>query len=87
MEYFSLKYLGFGGEFEGGYFNLTGKVVSFWLSRWAIGRGTWWSRDGMHSWGRAFIEWTGEIVINGMVMKVNATGVGEFTRYGMLLGS
>ncbi len=69
------------GEFEGGYFNLTGRVVNFWPSRWVIGRGTWWSSNGTHSWGRAFIEWTGEILINGRVIEVNAFGVGEFTRY------
>ena len=69
------------GEFEGGYFNLTGRVISFWPSKWTWGKGTWWNKDGVFTWGRAFIMWTGEVVVNGRVIGVNAIGVGEFTRY------
>ncbi|MCD6348551.1 MAG: hypothetical protein J7L91_02890 [Candidatus Korarchaeota archaeon] len=71
------------GKFKDGWFNLTGHVVEFWPERWVVGRGTWWQEDGLFSWGRSFSKWTGEVIINGSVIEVNAWGVGEFTRYGL----
>jgi len=73
--------------FDGGYVNLTGKALVYWPPRWATGKGTWWRSDAGFSWGRAFIKWEGVVVIHGgnpkknAVIKVNALGVGEFTRY------
>ncbi len=69
------------GRFEGGWLNLTGKVVEFWPERWAIGSGTWWSGETF-SWGRSFSRWSGEITLGDEVFKVDAWGVGEFTRCG-----
>ncbi len=69
------------GEFEDGYINLTGEVISYWPTRWIRGHGTWWDKDGVYAWGRAFIHWTGVIVYNDLRIDVNAIGAGEFTRY------
>lgn len=73
--------------FDGGYVNLTGKAVIYWPLRWVIGKETWWRSDAGFTWGRAFIKWEGVVVIHGdgleknTIIKVNALGVGEFTRY------
>ncbi len=70
------------GRFEGGWFDLTGRVVEFWPGKWATGSGTWWNEEGAFSWGRSFSKWEGQISVGGKVIKVDAWGVGEFTRYG-----
>ncbi len=64
-----------------GYMNLTGKVISYWPAVWPRSRGTWWNPRGTVSWGRAFTEWSGEVVINGVKHSLRAVGVGEYTRY------
>lgn len=69
------------GRLPNGYLNLTGKVVLYWPNRWVVGEGTWWS-NGYFTWGRAFTEWTGEIVIGNVTIPVSAWGAGEYTRYG-----
>ncbi len=69
------------GVFSNGYINITGVVVNYWPEEWIKDRGVWWDGDGVCSWGRAFIHWTGEIVVDERVWKVDAIGAGEFTRY------
>jgi len=70
------------GHFNGGYFNLTGYVIEFWPEKWVASKGTWWNSEGYYTWGRAFILWRGEIVVENKTIAVNAWGAGEFTRYG-----
>lgn len=69
------------GKYEGGEINLTGKVYGFWPEKWKVGKGSWWGEDGKHTWGRAFIKWSGMITLHGETLKIDANGVGEFTRY------
>ena len=75
------------GRFDGGSVNLVGKVSIYWPEKWPVRRGTWWDPDGYASWGRAVIHWTGNITLNGEVIKVDAYGLGEFTRYSSSGGS
>ena len=62
------------------YINLSGEVVSYWPSRWVVGRGCWWDGGAAYSWGRAFILWEGTIAYHGHTIRVSALGAGEFTR-------
>ncbi len=69
------------GVFDGGYINLTGEVISYWPEYWVKDPGIWWSDSGAGVWGRAFIQWSGVIVVDGRVIEVQCMGAGEFTRY------
>ncbi len=69
------------GVFEAGTVNITGRVFESWPAKWPIGRGTWWDPDGKRTWGRAFISWTGYIILNGQRIEVDAVGVAELTRF------
>ncbi len=69
------------GNFSEGYVNLIGEAFIYWPEKWFIRKGAWWDPEGCSSWGRAVIHWTGNIVLNGRVIEVDAYGLGEFTRY------
>ncbi len=70
------------GRFDGGYFNLTGRVLLYWPEKWVEGRGTWWNPKNCYTWGRAFTVWTGVVVVGDKVINVDAWGAGEYTRFG-----
>jgi len=70
------------GTYEGGEVNLTGIVYEFWPKNWRVGTGAWWDKNGKHTWGRAFMKWTGTITLHGETINIDdALGVGEFTRF------
>ncbi|WFO74906.1 hypothetical protein J4526_07490 [Desulfurococcaceae archaeon MEX13E-LK6-19] len=69
------------GTLSNGYFNLTGEVIGYWPEKWVVSQGVWWNNEGAAVWGRAFIHWTGVIVVNGHKINIDAYGAGEFTRY------
>jgi|GEM_PF-690026 len=70
------------GPFENGYVNLTGDVVAYWPpGGWYVNTGSWWDPKAKHTWGRAFINWTGTVRLGDESIEVSgAIGVGEFTR-------
>ena len=69
------------GKFERGDVKLVGTAVNYWPEKWSVGKGVWWNKEGYRTWGRATIRWTGTVTINGREVKVDAYGIGEFTRY------
>ena len=70
------------GFYEGGEIDLIGVSYEFWPENWGVNKGAWWDDDGKHTWGRAFIEWSGTITLNGETINIDdALGVGEFTRF------
>ena len=75
------------GKLPNGCFNLTGTVVMFWPEKWVIGKKTWWNPDAYFAWGRAFSKWKGIVVVDNTAIKVDAWGIGEYTRYNPTLAS
>ncbi len=69
------------GVFDNGYINITGHVLVYWPPMWPRGHRTWWDSRCEYSWGRAFTQWTGELVVDGKTIEINALGAGEYTRY------
>ena len=66
--------------FEAGYVNLTGQVFMFWPHKWKVGKGVWWNPDGGRTWGRAFVEWSGEVKLWDDKNTVQMISIGEYTR-------
>ena len=70
------------GTFPGGEVNLTGRVFLFYPNTWGVYSSVWWDSTAFRDWGRAFIIWTGTVVLHGDTIYVDdAWGVGEFTRF------
>ena len=69
------------GRFNGGEIDIVGEPINYWPNQWKVSKGTWWNPEAYRTWGRATIHWTGKLIINGKIIKVDAYGIGEFTRH------
>ncbi len=75
------------GAYGKGKISVRGEVISFWPAKWGINKGTWWNPNGLRDWGRALVHWQGKITYENETIKVDAVGIGEFTRYASLTQS
>ncbi len=70
------------GSFHGGKIWLKGHVVAITPQNgWTVERGSWWDRGARCTWGRAYVRWSGYLIIHGRTVYLNGYGIGEFTRF------